>query len=61
MSLLLNKETCLCNSKVGGSVAYYTAFKHFQSTFVFFVERRYGNIQREFVSVTGKVTSDYIG
>jgi len=61
MSLLLNKETCLCSSKVGGSVANYSAFNHFESAFVFFVDRRYDNIRREFVAVTGKVTSDCIG
>lgn len=61
MPLLLNKETCLCSSKVGGSVANYSAFNHFQPAFVFFVDRRYDNIQREFVAVTGQLTSDYFG
>lgn len=61
MSLLLNKETCLCSSKVGGSVANYFAFNHFHSAFDFFVDRRCDSIQREFVAVAGKVTSDYIG
>jgi hypothetical protein len=46
---------------VGGSVANYSAFNHFESAFVFFVGRRNDNIQREFVAVTGKVTSDCIG
>jgi len=46
---------------VGGSVGNYSAFNHFYSAFVFFVDRRYDNIQREFVAVTGKVTSDYMG
>jgi len=45
---------------VGGSVANYSAFNHFQSAVVFFGDRRYDNIQREFVAVTGKVTSDYV-
>jgi hypothetical protein len=46
---------------VGGSVANYSAFNHFQPAFVCFVDRRYDNIQREFVAFTDKVTSDYIG
>jgi hypothetical protein len=46
---------------VGGSVTNYSAFNHFQSAFVFFVDRRYDNIQREFVAVTDKGASDYIG
>jgi hypothetical protein len=46
---------------VGGSVANYFAFNHFHSAFDFFVDRRCDSIQREFVAVAGKVTSDYIG
>ena len=41
-------------------MANYSAFNHFQSAFVFFVDRRYDNVQREFVAVRGKVTSDYV-